>query len=55
MLTAPVSKIIQFGGRYTLELYVFHLLAIKAYLLYANYGHYNWFSPTYFPNFPLPN
>lgn len=58
-LTAKLSsflvKLIQFGGRYTLEIYVFHLLAIKAYLLYADYGHYNWFLPTYFPNFPAPN
>lgn len=49
-LGAPVSKLIQFGGRYTLEIYVIHLLMIKAYMLYAQYGHYNWFSPTQFPS-----
>jgi hypothetical protein len=54
-IPSAVTKAIQWGGRYTLEIYVIHLLIIKAYLLYADYGHYNWFSPTYFPNFPLPN
>ncbi len=51
-LPRVLVSILQFGGRYTLEIYVFHLLAIKAYLLYADYGHYHWFSPTLFPNFP---
>jgi hypothetical protein len=50
-----IKKGIQFGGRYTLEIYVIHLLMIKAYLLYADYGHYDWFSPTYFMNFPQPH
>jgi len=49
-----ITSIIQFGGRYTLEVYVFHLMAIKAYLLYKDYGHYLPFEPSYFPNFPIP-
>jgi hypothetical protein len=44
----PVGGIIRFCGRYTLEIYVFHLLAIKAYLLYADAGVHA-FAPTLFP------
>lgn len=51
-LPNAVNAVIRFGGRYTLEIYTFHLLAIKAYLLYANYGFYHWFDPTLFPSFP---
>ncbi len=51
-LPNAVNAVIRFGGRYTLEIYVFHLLAIKAYLLYANYGFYKWFTPTLLPHFP---
>jgi TraX protein len=52
-LPSYVTKVVQWGGRYTLEIYVIHLLLIKAYLFYAHYGHYNWFSPTYFMNIPV--
>lgn len=51
-LPSFVNAMIKFGGRYTLEIYVFHLLIIKAYLLYANYGFYHWFAPTVFPVSP---
>jgi hypothetical protein len=51
-LPNAVNDVIRFGGRYTLEIYVFHLIAIKMYLLYANYGFYKWFTPTMFPAFP---
>lgn len=51
-LPNAVNAVIRFGGRYTLEIYVFHLIAIKMYLLYANYGFYKWFTPTIFPVFP---
>ena len=51
-LPNAVNAVIRFCGRYTLEIYVFHLLAIKAYLLYADYGFYKWFTPTLFPSFP---
>lgn len=51
-LPGPVAAIIRFGGRYTLEIYVFHLLAIKIFLLATNYGFYKPFLPTIFPNFP---
>lgn len=51
-LPRPVTALIQFGGRYTLEIYVIHLIAIKAYLFLsgAEVGH-QWFSPTLLPNF----
>lgn len=55
VLPNVVNAVIQFGGRYTLEIYVFHLLAIKAYLLYADYGFYKWFTPSLFPHLPSPN
>lgn len=50
-----MKNMITFGGRYTLEIYVIHLVLFKAITLYLNYGHYMWFSPTLFPNFPVPN
>lgn len=54
VLPSCVTAVIQFGGRYTLEIYVFHLLMIKAYLLYAHYGVYTWFHPTIMPHFVAP-
>jgi hypothetical protein len=48
------KDMIAFGGRYTLEIYIIHLVLFKAMALYLHYGHYDWFSPTYFPNFPAP-
>ena len=52
MLPKPVTALIQFGGRYTLEIYVIHLLAIKTYLFFTNAqsGH-EWFAPTILPRF----
>jgi hypothetical protein len=51
-LPKPVTVLIQFGGRYTLEIYVIHLMLIKIYLFWADkIGHYHWFSPTMFPSF----
>lgn len=48
-----LTKIIQFCGRYTLEVYVFHLLAIKVALLVMHYGFYKPFLPTLMPHFPM--
>jgi hypothetical protein len=47
-----LKLLIQFMGRYTLEIYVIHLLLIKAMVLYLHYGHYTLFNPTIYPNFP---
>jgi hypothetical protein len=49
-LPNAVSMLLRFGGRYTMEIYVIHLLLIKAYLLAGHYGHYQWFSPTWTPH-----
>ena len=51
-LPKPLTKLIQFGGRYTLEIYVIHLFFIKMYLFFMDtHGQYEWFSPTIFPKF----
>jgi len=45
-LPRPVVAIIQFGGRYTLEIYVIHLMLIKAYLFFADTSdQFQWFMP----------
>lgn len=48
-LPQPVGAVIRVCGRYTMEIYVIHLLLIKAYLLYADHGHLHLFAPTLFP------
>lgn len=46
----PITALIQFGGRYTMEIYVIHLSLIKAYLFFMDKaGHFEWFSPTILP------
>lgn len=55
-LTSKLPKLltsfIQIGGRYTLEIYVLHLMAIKAYVFFtAPDGYFEWFSPVIFPKF----
>jgi hypothetical protein len=51
-LPKPLTAIIQFGGRYTLEIYVIHLFFIKIYMFFtAPEGTFEWFSPTIFPKY----
>ncbi len=51
-LPKSLTALIQFGGRYTLEIYVFHLLAIKTYLFFwVNDGSHHWFTPTLLPTY----
>lgn len=51
-LPTPLTRLIQFGGRYTLEIYVIHIFVIKAYLFFVSKaGMHQWFSPTLLPDF----
>ena len=45
-LPKPITWLIQFCGRYTLEIYVIHLTLIKAYIFFfMNDGRFEWFEP----------
>lgn len=51
VLPNALNAVIRFGGRYTLEVYVFHLIAIKIWQLAAHPELFSFFAPTIFPNF----
>lgn len=51
-LPSFLTTIIQFGGRYTMDIYVIHLFLIKIYMFCMDkQGQLEWFSPTIFPKF----
>lgn len=51
-LPRPLTALVQFGGRYTLEIYVIHLVAIKTYMFFVLHaGETKWFSPSLMPSY----